>query len=257
MLFKGALWFWRRKNATGVEGADDVGRERDGGGVHRFASARESAVSDCRRIRMLEEALAAQHLRVGEHGEGDSVRLASDRLIAAARETGDYIAPDLAASFGELKRKQSGESAVYFDAKAGVFTKVKNPAAKSVLKHTTPSDWLYEHIVHNILFPESRYEFKGITEELHEARIVLVQKAVSTERRASDAQVEEILRGMGLMPEDRFFFGNEVLAVTDVGVRGDNVLVDDNGGVCFIDPLIRLKKPAKEVIKALVGDCDA
>ena len=195
-------------------------------------------------------------MRVGEHGEGDSLRLASERLIAAAKETGDYIAPSGISEFGELKRKQSGESAVYFNAKAGVFTKVKNPAAKSVLKRTSPSDWLYEHIIHNILFPESRYEFKGITEELHEARIVLVQKAVSTEKRASDRQVEEILRGKGLMPEDRFFFGNEVLAVTDVGVRGDNVLVNDNGEVCFIDPLIRLKKPAKEVIAALVGDLD-
>ena len=83
---------------------------------------------------------------------------------------------------------------------------------------------------------------------------MLVQKAVSTEKRASDRQVEEILRSKGLMPGDRFFFGNGVLAVTDVGVRGDNVLVNDNGEVCFIDPLIRLKKPAREVIAALVGN---
>ena len=219
MLFKGALWFWRRKNATGVEWADDVGR-KNGGGVHRFASARESAISDCRRIRMLEEALSAQQLRVGEHGEGDSLRLASDRLIATAKETGDYIVPSGISEFGELKRKQSGESAVYFDAKAGVFTKVKNPAAKSALKRTSPSDWLYEHIIHNILFPESRYEFKGITEELHEARIVLVQKAVSTEKRASDRQVEEILRGKGShcrpcrqFERIRFLLGNLAKAI--------------------------------------------
>lgn len=59
---------------------------------------------------------------------------------------------------------------------------------------------------------------------------------------------------MGLTIEDRYFFGNEVLAVTDVGEHGDNVLVNDNGEVCFIDPLIRLKKPAREVIAALVGN---
>ena len=203
---------------------------------------------------MLEEALSAQQLRVGEHGEGDSLRLASERLIAAAKETGDYIAPSCISEFGELKRKQSGESAVYFDAKAGVFTKVKNPAAKRVLKRTSPSDWLYEHIIHNILFPESRYEFKGVTEELREVRLVLVQKGVSAVKRATDKQVESIMGRMGLTLEDRYFFGNEVLAVTDVGERGDNVLMADDGTIFFIDPLIRLKQPAKEVIAFLVGD---
>ena len=193
-------------------------------------------------------------MRVGEHGEGNSVRLASDCLISAARESGDYIDPSRISEFGELKGKQSGESAVYYDAKTDTYTKVKNPSAKSALKHTSPSDWLYEHIIHNILFPESRYEFKGVTEELRDVRLVLVQKGVSAVKRATDKQVESIMGRMGLTLEDRYFFGNEVLAVTDVGERGDNVLMADDGTIFFIDPLIRLKKPAKEVIAFLVGD---
>ena len=36
-------------------------------------------------------------------------------------------------------------------------------------------------------------------------------------------------------------------------VKQDNVLVDDNGRLFFIDPLIRLKKSALEVIEWLVG----
>ena len=92
--------------------------------------------------------------------------MASDCLIAASRESGDYIDPARISEFGEMKGKQSGESAVYYDAKTDTYTKVKNPFVKSALKHTSPSDWLYEHIIHNILFPESRYEFKGVTEEL-------------------------------------------------------------------------------------------
>ena len=44
---------------------------------------------------MLEEALSAQQLRVGEHGEGDSLRLASERLIAAAKEVIAVLVGDL------------------------------------------------------------------------------------------------------------------------------------------------------------------
>ena len=36
-------------------------------------------------------------------------------------------------------------------------------------------------------------------------------------------------------------------------VKQDNVLVDDNGRLFFVDPLIRLKKSALEVIEWLVG----
>ena len=34
----------------------------------------------------------------------------------------------------------------------------------------------------------------------------------------------------------------------------DNDLLDDAGNLRFIDPLIRLKRPASEIISALVGD---
>ena len=41
--------------------------------------------------------------------------------------------------------------------------------------------------------------------------------------------------------------------MTDVGAHGDNVLLGDDGKVYFIDPLIRLKRPANEVIEYLTG----
>ena len=48
-------------------------------------------------------------------------------------------------------------------------------------------------------------------------------------------------------------FGNDLLAVTDVGATSDNVLLDDSGNLRYIDPLIRLKKPAIQIITALTG----
>lgn len=41
--------------------------------------------------------------------------------------------------------------------------------------------------------------------------------------------------------------------MTDVSAQSDNVLLDDSGALRFIDPLIRLKKPATEVINWLIG----
>ena len=126
--------------------------------------------------------------------------------------------------------------------------KVKNPDAKRPLKHTSESDWIYEHVIHNILFPECAYEFVGITLELGEIRVVLKQNAVSTEAFPTENQIEALL-----VREDRYFFGDGVVSVTDVGAHGDNVLLGDDGKVYFIDPLIRLGRTAEEVIEWLTG----
>lgn len=42
-------------------------------------------------------------------------------------------------------------------------------------------------------------------------------------------------------------------ANADVGSHSDNVLLGDDNRLYFIDPLIRLKKPAPEVIEHLTG----
>ena len=85
-------------------------------------------------------------------------------------------------------------------------------------------------------------------------RIILRQPNIEATARPTDTQIAAHLATLGLKPEDRYFFGNGVLAVTDISARSDNVLLDDAGNLRFIDPLIRLKKPAREVIDRLVGD---
>ena len=80
------------------------------------------------------------------------------------------------------------------------------------------------------------------------------QRGISSETFPTDEEVAEWLkRELGLEPEDRYWFGNDLLAITDVGAKGDNVLKGDDGRLYFIDPLIRLKRPALEVIEGLVG----
>ena len=163
------------------------------------------------------------------------------------------VTPERIAGFGDLVSKRTGESSVYWNRAESAFYKVKNPAAKAPIKRTLPEDWLYEHVIHNILFPESAYDFVGILEECGGVRIVLRQRAVKTEAFPEEEQVAIALADRGLFPSDRYFFGDGVVSVTDVGAHGDNVLLDDAGNVRFIDPLIRLEKRAGDVIEWLTG----
>lgn len=117
------------------------------------------------------------------------------------------------------------------------------------MKQTRPEDIIYEHLIHNILFPLTRYHFVGISEDIKGLRIVLQQMNVSRmfgvpSQKAIDDYMTHVL---GLKKEDKYFYGNEYFAITDVSNLSDNVLCDDEGRLYFIDPIIRLKKPALEV----------
>ena len=219
---------------------DDANDERrnDRRGVHSFSSCREHALSDIRRARMLLEAETNESGGNTDCGSRNTIR----KLIP---------------SLGELISKRTGESEVYWNAPENAYYKVKNPAAKAALKRSSPEDWIYEHIIHNILFPETSYELISIARDMGELRFVLKQKNVSSESFPTDDEVEYYLMNqLGLSPEDRYWYGNDILAVTDVGAHEDNVLKGDDGKLFFIDPLICIKKPAVDVIEWLVGNID-
>ena len=236
-------------HAQGTRDNVHVGPANDGGGLHPFASRRERALSDLSRVRVLAEALESQPRGTPDCSPRDSIR----KVIDVARSCGLYFDSNKTLELGELISKRTGESEVYFNAAEHAYYKVKWPSAKAHIKHTSDHDWLYEHIIHNILFPDTAYEFIGITQEVGELKIILRQDEVQSESLPTDAQVAPALASLGLKPEDRYFFGNDLLAITDVSATSDNVLVDDNGKLRFIDPLIRLKKPATEIISRLIG----
>ena len=111
------------------------------------------------------------------------------------------------------------------------------------------NDAIYEHLVHNVLFPNTKYHFEGISEDVDGVRIILSQPYISKKfqtpsQNETDRYLEE---GLGLKPEERYFYGNEFLSITDVSANSDNVLADD-GQLFFIDPIIKMKKPAVEVL---------
>lgn len=114
-------------------------------------------------------------------------------------------------------------------------------------------DAIWEHIVHNILFPNSRYTFVGITEQKGDVRIVLSQSFCNAMGFPTDQEISSHLQSMGLLPENHYYFGNEYLSITDVSADSDNVLKDERGELFFIDPIIKLKKPAPQVIEWLLS----
>ena len=204
-------------------------------------SVREHAVSDIRGIGVLARACAAQ--RGGDTGEmpSDPIRREGLALIAAAKRTGCFVAVQDVP--GTRYTIRSGESEVRMSQKEQVYYKIKNPFAKLHLKKHPPEYALYEHVIHNILFPDCRMDFLGVAEDCHEARLVFRQNAVRADARPDDRQIAEHLHRLGLLPEGRYSFGNDWLFITDVGQDSDNVLLDDDGNLRFIDPILGFKPP--------------
>ena len=80
------------------------------------------------------------------------------------------------------------------------------------------------------------------------------QKAVRSDKRPDDRQIAACLSEIGLQPEGRYAFGNDYVFVTDVGQDGDNVLLDDNGQLRFIDPILGFKQPLLQKLSATLVD---
>lgn len=158
-------------------------------------------------------------------------------------------------SFGERVRKPSGESVVYVDKPNNRVVKVKDPYAKDNLKGHAASDALYEHIVHNLLFPNTQYRLIGISDDsVGDVRFVLEQDIIKNTTPATQQDIDwYLINELGLTKVEKPYlhYENDYYSITDVDASGDNVFIDGEGAICFIDPIIKFKKPAQEVINFL------
>ncbi len=175
-------------------------------------------------------------------------------LIEKAKKIGIYICPSSLNSYGERKCKPSGECVVYINESKGHVIKIKDPYAKAPMKGHASADAIYEHIVHNLLFSNTKYRLIGITESsIGDVRFVLEQKYMKDgfEPTSQDQIDKYLIENLHLNKDAKYWYGNEYFAITDVDATSDNVLTDDNGTLFFIDPIIKFKKTAKEVINSL------
>lgn len=228
--------------------------ERESHFLYSLASIQDKAISDFRSVRMLARECANERSRdIGTVSE-DSIRRESRALISSAKSCGLLLeAKDIP---GTRYTIRTGESEVRLVQKEHYYYKIKNPFAKLHLKKHPVEMVLFEHIIHNILFPDCRLEFLGICEDFHEARIVLRQKAVRSDTRPNDKEIKEELAMYGLVPEGHYGFGNNYLFVTDVGQDGDNVLIDDDGYLRFIDPIIGIKELLQRELNDIINSED-
>ena len=245
-LFKGGSHAGRTEES--VSGGN--GRERRI--LHSIPSICERAVSDIRGIRVLAAACADERSRDTGQMSSDPIRRESDILIAVAKRNGCFIETDSVP--GTRYTIRTGESEVRLVQREQLYYKVKNPFAKLHLKKHPPEYVLFEHIIHNVLFPDCRLEFLGVAEDIHEARLVFRQQAVRADARPDDRQIAEHLGRLGLRPEGRYAFANDYVLVTDVGQDGDNVLLDDNGQPRFIDPILGFKQLLLQKLSAALVD---
>lgn len=217
--------------------------------------SRSEANSDRSDIGMFEVGLSIEQYGDYEQGSGNAAQEEeSNRLIAIAKSIGCFIPVSQWAQFGDRKCLPSGESIVYLDERRRTVIKVRNPFAKSAIKRMHAQDVIYEHLVHNILFPNTKYHFEGISEDVDGVRIILSQPYISDQFIASSQETIDryLTEGLGLQMENRYYYGNDYLAVTDVSADGDNVL-SDGTDLFFIDPIIMMKKPAVKVLEYYYG----
>lgn len=238
----------------GLEQNHDGGRKADSTGMADNTTRSVEGSNDRGDLRVFEEGLDTSYNEYSEYSERTRRTAESERLVRVAKQHGMFIPAEVVKTLTGKYQKRTGESVVYIDIKGGKVTKVKDPYAKSPMKSgVQPEDAAFEHLVHNLLFPETEYAFEGISEEMGDVRIVLSQNFIQSKGQPTKEQIAEALAARGLFPEDNYSFGNELVSVTDV--EGDNVLLGEDGTVYFIDPIIRFKKPLREIIKAL-GDTE-
>lgn len=245
-----------KQNSNGKKTSDrnnDGLSKDDGGRVAKDSTRKVPSYFDGRVVSVYGEEMAAlrsEHLSGSERGRR---RIASERLVELAKENGDYIPLSRTALIiGKRVPKPTGESTVYINEESGKVFKVKDPYSKSAMKGgVQPEDAVFEHLVHNILFPETRYTLEGISDDAGDVRLVLSQGYVKSAGRATRKQIEDALAERGLHKESEYTYGNDYVSVTDVD--GDNVLVGEDGKIYFIDPIINFKKPINEVLAANAG----
>lgn len=249
----------QEQNGNGPEQNNDeraLARQTDGGRVADDTARGMEAYRDRSDIRVYEEGVAAAYNAHTEYSERDRRDAESERLVGIAKAHGQYKSREEVRALGSVNLKRTGESEVFIDDDNRRVYKIKDPYAKSPMKgDVQPEDVIYEHLVHNKYFPETRYKFEGISDDTGDVRIVLSQGYVESIGQPTEAQIEAALAEKGLTRNGKYTFSNDEISVTDV--TGDNALLGADGKVYFIDPIINFKKPVAEILGGVASEAPA
>lgn len=122
-------------------------------------------------------------------------------------------------------------------------------AGKTVIKvntgiyHGTWLDFFNRLILHKAMFPSTQYSFTGFTEQGGQFSAILEQPFVDIKTGATNEEIETFLSGTGFINLRNYDYYNSKEGILLEDLHDENVFIDDEGILYFVDPVIYLETP--------------
>ena len=123
--------------------------------------------------------------------------------------------------------------------------KVKNPFAQCRVTFNPVNEAIYQHIIHNIYFPETNYKLVGFTEINSTLRVILEQDRVEKQRVCTKEEIEAHIHKKGFIV-DKWIYENDEVKIVDS--YPSNAIVGPDDRLYVIDPMFQMKMKAVDII---------
>lgn len=142
----------------------------------------------------------------------------------------------------EQGQKGEAENNVYFDEQSQRWFKRNN-----LSYHTTYLEFFYRIALHNESFPEAAYALEGFVINDGELQPIISQPHIRASKGASPVDVEKLMTRMGYtkIPGTQHDYLNNEKGIRVEDMHDENVLMDDDGNLFVIDPVIYLDDDGK------------
>jgi hypothetical protein len=144
--------------------------------------------------------------------------------------------------WNEQGQKGEAENNVYFDEESQRWFKRNN-----LSYHTTFLEFFYRLALHNSAFPEAPYALEGFVINDGELQPIISQPHVRATKGASPIDVEKLMNKLGYVKiagtEHDYINKEKGIRVEDM--HDENVLMDDEGNIFVVDPVIYLDDEGK------------
>lgn len=140
-------------------------------------------------------------------------------------------------------KKGEAENNVYFDEDSQRWFKRNN-----LSYHTTFLEFFYRIALHNAAFPEAPYALEGFVINDGELQPIISQPHVRASKGASPVDVEKMMLKMGYqkIPGTEHDYINKEKGIRVEDMHDENVLMDDEGNLFVVDPVIYLDDDGKK-----------
>ena len=142
----------------------------------------------------------------------------------------------------EQGEKGEAENNVYYDESQQRWFKRNN-----LSYHATYLDFFYRLALHNEMFPEAPYALEGFVINDGQLEPIISQPHVKSTKGASKEQVESLMKSLGYekIKGTEHDYYNKEKGVKVEDMHDENVLMDDEGNMFVVDPVIYLDDDGK------------